>query len=106
MLFTEWLKGGDGIFHVSGKPGAGKSTLMRFIFRNPRTKDFLARWAAGRKLVFGKFFFWKPGSDMENSIPAMLRTLIYDTLQQCPELTEAVFPQHWAQVHLVPCKRE
>jgi hypothetical protein len=39
---------------------------------------------------------------MENSIPAMLRTLIYDTLKQCPELTEAIFPQHWSQVHLVP----
>jgi hypothetical protein len=73
-LQGEWLEAGDGVFHVSGKPGAGKSTLMKFIFRNPRTKDLLTRWAAGRKLVFGKFFFWKPGSDMENSILAMRRS--------------------------------
>jgi hypothetical protein len=102
MLFREWLEAGDEVFHISGKPGAGKSTLMKFLFRNPRTTDLLARWAAGRKLVFSKFFFWKPGSDMENSIPAMLRTLIYDTLQQCPELTSAVFPQHWSHIQSLP----
>lgn len=106
MLFREWLKVGDGVFHVSGKPGAGKSTLMRFISKHTETKKLLASWAADRKPVFGKFFFWKPGSYMENSIPAMLRTLIYDTLKQCPELTEVVFPQHWSQVHSVPWQEQ
>jgi hypothetical protein len=27
--FIEWLSSGDGIFHISGKLGSGKSTLMR-----------------------------------------------------------------------------
>ncbi|KAJ4079283.1 hypothetical protein NW760_015227 [Fusarium oxysporum] len=102
MLFREWLETGDGVFHISGKPGAGKSTLMRFLFRSERTKDLLAAWSAGRKLILSKFFFWKHGSDMENSVNAMLRTLIYDTLEQCPELTSSVFPQHWSRVHSLP----
>lgn len=102
MLFREWLETGDGVFHISGKPGAGKSTLMRFLFRSQRKKDLLASWSTGRKLVNSKFFFWKHGSDMENSVNAMLRTLIFDTLEQCPELTASVFPQYWSRVHALP----
>ncbi|EAU30969.1 predicted protein [Aspergillus terreus NIH2624] len=102
MLFREWLETGDGIFYISGKPGAGKSTLMKFIFQNRRTKDLLGRWAAGRQLIFCKFFFWKPGSKMQNSVPAMLRTLLYDILQQCPELTQTAFPEYWLHVQSLP----
>lgn len=29
--FTNWLQYGNDIFHISGKPGAGKSTLMKFL---------------------------------------------------------------------------
>jgi hypothetical protein len=44
-LFTTWLKFGSGIFHVSGKLGSGKSTLMKFLCEHPDTKLKLAEWA-------------------------------------------------------------
>jgi len=29
--FPEWLRSGNGVFWISGKAGAGKSTLMKFL---------------------------------------------------------------------------
>ena len=43
--FLPWLSSGNGIFHVSGKPGSGKSTLMKFLYDHPRTKEELEKWA-------------------------------------------------------------
>ncbi|KAK0716088.1 hypothetical protein B0H67DRAFT_666678, partial [Lasiosphaeris hirsuta] len=34
--FNDWLENGDGIFHISGKPGSGKSTLMKFLCKHRR----------------------------------------------------------------------
>jgi hypothetical protein len=45
MLFIEWLASGDGIFHISGKLGSGKSTLMKYLYKHPRTRRELAKWA-------------------------------------------------------------
>lgn len=44
-LFMKWLSSGGGIFHVSGKLGSGKSTLMKFLYENSRTKEELEKWA-------------------------------------------------------------
>jgi hypothetical protein len=102
ILYTKWLESRDGVFHITGKPGAGKSTLMRFVYKHERTKELLKSWAAGRKLVIAKFFFWRPGSDMQNSITALLQTLLYEVLGQCLDLVPAVFPKQWEQVEALP----
>jgi hypothetical protein len=49
-LFTHWLASGSGIFHISGKLGSGKSTLMKFLCEHDRTKKLLREWA-GKKLT-------------------------------------------------------
>lgn len=43
--YLTWLSSSSGIFHVSGKLGSGKSTLMRFLYSHPRTKEELEKWA-------------------------------------------------------------
>lgn len=50
-LFMNWLSGGKGIFHVAGKLGSGKSTLMKFLCDHPRTKAKLEQWA-GMTIIF------------------------------------------------------
>lgn len=40
-----WLSSGSIIFHVSGKLGSGKSTLMRFLYSHPRARVDLTKWA-------------------------------------------------------------
>jgi Cdc6-like AAA superfamily ATPase len=43
--FINWLSSGSGIFHITGKLGSGKSTLMKFLCSKRRTKTELEKWA-------------------------------------------------------------
>ncbi|KAK4097475.1 hypothetical protein N658DRAFT_561739 [Parathielavia hyrcaniae] len=36
--FQHWLREGTGVFHISGKPGSGKSTLMKLLLSDERTR--------------------------------------------------------------------
>ena len=44
--FKNWLSSGEGIFHVSGKMGSGKSTLMKYLGDHPKTLAELTKWAS------------------------------------------------------------
>jgi hypothetical protein len=44
-LFKHWLSLGQDIFHISGKLGSGKSTLMKFLCEHDRTREGLQQWA-------------------------------------------------------------
>lgn len=48
--WTNWLSSGNGIFHIAGKLGSGKSTLMKFLCNHPQTKVALQKWAGMFKL--------------------------------------------------------
>ncbi|KUI62737.1 hypothetical protein VP1G_09853 [Cytospora mali] len=70
--FVRWLEAGptttqDAVFHVLGKPGAGKSTLMKYLSRHEKTRTHLRRWSVDKELVVGSFLFWKPGADPQKS---------------------------------------
>jgi len=73
---TKWLKSQGPNYWVSGKPGSGKSTLMKFINGDERTRQFLRQWCATEPLVLS-FFFWKAGSPLQRSAQGMLRSLLY-----------------------------
>ncbi|KAI2465934.1 hypothetical protein F4781DRAFT_424459 [Annulohypoxylon bovei var. microspora] len=93
--FVTWLKQGDGIFHVMGKPGSGKSTLMKYILRQFITQKYLRIWAGESELVVGKFFFWKPGSPIQKNLKGLVRGLLYCFLANSPELIPNAFPEQW-----------
>ncbi|KAH7364377.1 hypothetical protein BKA65DRAFT_546261 [Rhexocercosporidium sp. MPI-PUGE-AT-0058] len=98
---TRWLKEGNGLFWISGKPGSGKSTFMKYISRDPKTMQYLSHWADGGQFVFGQFFFWKSGSVLQRSQTGLLRSLIYSALRQFPELIEAILPGKLEQMEQV-----
>jgi Cdc6-like AAA superfamily ATPase len=100
--FKNWLENGDDIFHISGKPGSGKSTLMKFLCRHRQTESSLKRWAGEKELVLGKFFFWRRGSPMQKSLLGLIRALTYHVLKQCPNVIPDVFPQYWEPVRYDP----
>lgn len=91
--FLGWLETGSGFFYTSGKPGAGKSTLMKFICRHPQFSDCCARWAGDATLVIGRFFFWKPGQPEQKSISGMLRGLLYSVLEARPDIAAMAMPE-------------
>lgn len=91
-LFLDWLRAGDKIFHVSGNPGAGKSTLMKFLSQHERAMEELKAWATTKTLISCAFYFWSPGSKAQRTVTGLYRSLLFQALSQCPDLTEEVFP--------------
>lgn len=84
--FLEWLQKGNGLFWIRGKPGAGKSTLMKYITANPRTKVALQTWANPDRAITGTHYFWSSGSPMQKSYGGLLRSVLFDILSQVPAL--------------------
>lgn len=91
--FQGWLKNGKNLFHISGKAGSGKSTLMKLIVADQRTYKFLGDWSREKGLISAQFFFWKGGSDLQRSRQGLYRSLLFEILKQCPYLIRDVFPE-------------
>ncbi|KAG8158623.1 hypothetical protein KVR01_011745 [Diaporthe batatas] len=58
--FIAWLEHDHGIFHISGKPGSGKSTLMKYLYKHNRTMNHLRTWAGDENLSIGDSFSGDP----------------------------------------------
>jgi len=43
--YLQWLSLGNDIFHIAGKLGSGKSTLMKYLYTHKRTETELRKWA-------------------------------------------------------------
>ncbi|KAH6880832.1 hypothetical protein B0T10DRAFT_495277 [Thelonectria olida] len=95
--FPEWLKErNDAVYWITGKPGSGKSTLMKYIFQNPQLRSLLKGYAGGLPLMVAGFFFWNPGSELAKSQEGLLRALLYQCLKARQDLIPIVSPQRWA----------
>ncbi|KAF4843272.1 hypothetical protein CGCSCA4_v008060 [Colletotrichum siamense] len=74
-----WLRGDSrDLYWISGKPGSGKSTLMKFITYDKRTKTALRSWRSQPEII--SHFLWKPGIDLQNNLRGMLCSLLHQTL--------------------------
>jgi disulfide oxidoreductase YuzD len=101
---AEWLKTGSGVYWIRGKAGAGKSTLMKHIYNEPKTERYLKEWAAGTEpkdapLCIATFFFWNSGSTEQKSQKGLLRALLYQVLEKHEDLTSLLFPDTWAKIY-------
>lgn len=96
--FPKWLETGSGLYVITGNEGSGKSTLMKYISKEPRMTSLLETWASSRfsSLVTAAFFFWRSGTPLERSEEGFFRTLLYSVLKERPELTPRVLPNEWA----------
>ncbi|KAF4988770.1 hypothetical protein FGRMN_9564 [Fusarium graminum] len=97
--FISWLSSEVShysFFHISGKLGSGKSTLMKYLCGHSRTKEHLNKWAGHKKLAFATFFFWRHGTAVQKSLAGLCRSLLYDVLKQRPDLIPDTFPETWS----------
>lgn len=96
--FLNWLRTGDGIFYCSGKAGSGKSTVMKFLAQDRRTRDELSLWSRtqGKTLVLASFFFWSSGTPLQRSLEGLYREILWAVTRQCPSLLRVVFPAAWS----------
>ena len=91
--FRDWLETSDGIYWISGKPGSGKSTLMKFIVNEDQTLQLLETWKQDGRLLMISFFFWRPGSDLQKSATGLLRSLLYQIASQWPDFINHIETQ-------------
>jgi len=94
--FREWLGQGTGIYWITGKAGSGKSTLMKFLNTDPRTREFLAEWCPGVRLSTAGFFFWNSGTEAQASYHSLLRSLLFGILSTNAALIPQIFPDRWS----------
>ncbi|KAL4899987.1 hypothetical protein BDW74DRAFT_183126 [Aspergillus multicolor] len=95
----QWLRAGSGVFQLCGKIGSGKSTIMKYLLDNRKTKALLGQWAAKgdreKSLVIGSVFLWKPGTKDQNTWNGLVRSLLYSVAVRSPNLIPLLFPNEW-----------
>lgn len=68
--FSNWLMSTNTFYWISGKPGSGKTTLVKHILSSPKTKQYLDVWKT--KSVIISHFSWRTGTDMQRNSKGFL----------------------------------
>ena len=98
--FLPWIRSPEPIYWISGKPGSGKSTLMKFLVDNERTPILLREWSGPQNQVVASYFFWVNGTAVQRSLQGLFQSLLYEFLRQCPDLIEPTFPDMWKKMSM------
>lgn len=95
---TDWLcQENSSIYWIAGKPGSGKSTLMRFLSEHDRIFELVHQWVGQERLLKASFYFWNSGTAMQMSRLGLLQTLLYSCLSQDKALITSIFTTRWEQ---------
>ena len=93
--FADWVHSSDPIYWISGKPGSGKSILMKYLVDGTNTLGILQNWAYPHKIIVASFFFWVAGTPLQKSQEGLLRSLLYEILRKCPDLIHICLKSRW-----------
>ncbi|RAH64897.1 uncharacterized protein BO66DRAFT_443542 [Aspergillus aculeatinus CBS 121060] len=95
------------IYWISGKPGAGKSTLMRYLDQNLDYEEHMLPWASGFTVIRASYYFWNAGNALQKSFEGLVRSLLAQILEQQPELIARITtlgpkynPRTWGSSHV------
>ncbi|KAF2231825.1 hypothetical protein EV356DRAFT_535170 [Viridothelium virens] len=94
VSFSKWLQDSENmgsIYWIQGKPGSGKSTLMKFAMQDHRTRHALGI-SDGSPYIIAGYFFHDRGKLIQKSIQGMLQALLFSVLSQSFELRQFVQP--------------
>jgi ankyrin repeat domain-containing protein 50 len=75
--YKEWVVKRSGLLGIRGKPGSGKSTLMKKLFR------LLNEWKDSNCIQLS-FFFHRRGTPLQQTQIGMFRSLLHQLLSQVP----------------------
>lgn len=92
--YSRWLRDDSGefdlVFWITGKPGSGKSTLMRFALEDSRTMSLQPPNSDGQPMAY--FFHLRGKSLVQKSLRGMLMELLYQILETHPHSFELIRP--------------
>lgn len=87
-IFAKWLMQGqnDTIFWISGKPGSGKSTLMKYIVSSPQTHHFLNSGSSQKITwtILHFFFDFRTAKTLANMQEGLYQSLLYQVMSALP----------------------
>jgi hypothetical protein len=78
--FGDWLKSDSPTYWISGKPGSGKSTLVKYVASAPETRQSLRLWEDG--LPYNLALFLESGRVNAKEYPGSLSFAFASDLQQ------------------------
>lgn len=74
------------LYWISGKPGSGKSTMMKFLIGHDKSRELLEQWSTNPLII--SYFFWLRGSSTQRSTKELLSSLIHQILESNPDIIE------------------
>jgi hypothetical protein len=92
--FADWLASGKGLFWIKGRPGSGKSTLIKYVYENDETIQLLEPEGVGR-ITTASFFFYEQGTETsQKSFEGLLASILHqilDTIQEMFPFIQSIF---------------
>ncbi|KAH6669960.1 hypothetical protein B0J14DRAFT_545730 [Halenospora varia] len=90
--FTDWLTSDLGLLWLNGKPGSGKSTLIKYLATHTRSLKTLQDIQRTQAPVVVPFYFSDQGAEHEKSFVGFLHSIIYQILFRCEDLRPLILP--------------
>jgi hypothetical protein len=100
--FRHWLREESSTYWISGKAGSGKSTLMAHIVNDKRTNEALKAWTNGHAHHILSFFFWRAGSQVQKSVPGLLRSLLYQMCKSQSSIADTLLSRIQSPAGIIP----
>jgi len=85
-ILRKWFDDDTKLFWINGKPGSGKSTIMKHIYAHKH--KFNSK--NDRADIYAHFFFSHRGSNLQKSLEGLLYCLLYQILNQSDDLADIV----------------
>lgn len=93
---SDFFEQSGGAFFLRGKPGSGKSTLMKYLTEGrgrPKVDHKLRNWAGQKKLVCVSTMFLLHGTPLQRSLEGFYRTFLFELFCQRPKYMDVLFPK-------------
>ena len=89
--FVDFLQGDTPSYWITGKPGSGKSTLIKYINQTPKTQDYLGQWAGEKTLIQAShYFYYSGGADVKTEL-GLFKSLLHSILDKRRDLIPVAF---------------
>lgn len=87
-------------YWITGKPGSGKSTIMKFIAQHHSLALQLSPWAQNMPVLVTSYYAWNAGYSMQKTWEGLKKTVLFQALDQNPALIPKLAPRRWALVKI------